>query len=166
MELRCLERCCLSVARPGAQTHANDRGNAYAGTTACALRSFPWQSLVESACPASDQRPPCAAAHSPYQDPFSRFIWSDSGHHTHDASGNMSSVTPIDRTASSTGVPCAVSTSTWRSLATISVGLCIFLPIPGPPQVKSHDPESDHWTWAGDWFRRPPSTMSDQMAPA
>ena len=40
-------------------------------------------------------------------------------------------------TASSTGVPCAVSTSTWRSLPTISSGLCILLPIPGPPQAKS-----------------------------
>src|ERR671916_58894 len=37
------------------------------------------------------------------------------------------SVTPIERTASATGVPWAISTSTWRSLATISSGLCLFL---------------------------------------
>ena len=37
------------------------------------------------------------------------------------------SVTPIERTASATGVPWAVSTSTWRSLAIISSGLCLFL---------------------------------------
>src|SRR3982751_771304 len=33
------------------------------------------------------------------------------------------------RIASATGVPCATSTSTWRSLETISSGLCLFLPI-------------------------------------
>jgi hypothetical protein len=37
------------------------------------------------------------------------------------------SVTPIERIASATGVPCATRTSTWRSLATISSGLCLFL---------------------------------------
>src|ERR671912_2193980 len=37
------------------------------------------------------------------------------------------SVTPIERTASATGVPCATRTSTWRSLETISSGLCLFL---------------------------------------
>src|ERR671917_710120 len=37
------------------------------------------------------------------------------------------SVTPMERTASATGVPWAISTSTWRSLATISSGLCLFL---------------------------------------
>ena len=39
----------------------------------------------------------------------------------------LTSVTPIERTASATGVPCATSTSTWRSLDTISSGLCLFL---------------------------------------
>ena len=38
----------------------------------------------------------------------------------------LTRVTPIERTASATGVPWAVSTSTWRSLATISSGLCLF----------------------------------------
>src|SRR5215211_3275973 len=37
------------------------------------------------------------------------------------------SVTPIARIASATGVPCATSTSTWRSLETISSGVCRFL---------------------------------------
>src|SRR3954451_12762678 len=36
-------------------------------------------------------------------------------------------VTPIECTASATGVPCATSTSTWRSLAIISSGLGLFL---------------------------------------
>src|SRR3954454_13768577 len=39
------------------------------------------------------------------------------------------SVTPIARIASATGVPCATRTSTWRSFATISSGVCLFLPI-------------------------------------
>src|SRR3954468_7755016 len=37
------------------------------------------------------------------------------------------SVTPMVRIASAAGVPWATSTSTWRSLATISSGLCLFL---------------------------------------
>src|SRR3954453_21837443 len=36
------------------------------------------------------------------------------------------SVTPMVRTASATGVPCATRTSTWRSLDTISSGGCLF----------------------------------------
>ena len=44
------------------------------------------------------------------------------------------SVTPIDRAASATALPCAASTSTWRSLATISSGVCAFFrPIRAPP---------------------------------
>jgi hypothetical protein len=39
----------------------------------------------------------------------------------------LGSVTPIERIASATGVPCPVITSTWRSLATISSGVCLFL---------------------------------------
>jgi hypothetical protein len=39
------------------------------------------------------------------------------------------SVTPIERTASATGVPWAVSTSTWRSFETISSGLGLFFDI-------------------------------------
>src|SRR3954462_5281950 len=41
----------------------------------------------------------------------------------------MTSVTPIERTASATLCPCDTSTSTWRSFATISSGLCLFLGI-------------------------------------
>jgi hypothetical protein len=41
----------------------------------------------------------------------------------------LTSVTPIDRIASATVRPCAVSTSTCRSFATISSGLCRFLDI-------------------------------------
>ncbi len=41
----------------------------------------------------------------------------------------LTSVTPIERIASATGRPCAVSTSTCRSFATISSGLCRFLDI-------------------------------------
>ena len=41
----------------------------------------------------------------------------------------LTSVTPIERIASATGRPCAVSTSTCRSLVTISSGLCRFLDI-------------------------------------
>ena len=41
----------------------------------------------------------------------------------------VTSVTPMERIASATGRPCAVSTSTCRSLATISSGLCLFLDI-------------------------------------
>src|SRR4051812_16108012 len=38
----------------------------------------------------------------------------------------QTSVTPMARIASATGVPCATSTSTWRSLDTISSGVCLF----------------------------------------
>src|SRR5918994_3470488 len=38
-------------------------------------------------------------------------------------------VTPIERIASATVRPCAVSTSTWRSFATISSAVCRFLVI-------------------------------------
>jgi hypothetical protein len=41
----------------------------------------------------------------------------------------LTCVTPIERIASATVRPCAVSTSTCRSLATISSGLCLFLDI-------------------------------------
>src|SRR3712207_1221837 len=41
----------------------------------------------------------------------------------------LTSVTPIARTASAPGRPCAVSTSTCRSLATISSAVCRFLAI-------------------------------------
>src|SRR5215207_2758811 len=39
------------------------------------------------------------------------------------------SVTPMERIASVTRVPCATRTSTWRSLETISSGVCLFLRI-------------------------------------
>src|ERR687897_3805729 len=38
----------------------------------------------------------------------------------------LTSVTPIERMASAIGRPCAVITSTCRSFATISSGLCLF----------------------------------------
>src|SRR3954466_1354064 len=41
----------------------------------------------------------------------------------------LTSVTPTARIASATGVPCATSTSAWRSLETISSGVCLFLRI-------------------------------------
>ena len=44
----------------------------------------------------------------------------------------------MERTASATALPCAVSTSTWRSLATISSGVCVlFLPIDDPPSASA-----------------------------
>jgi hypothetical protein len=51
----------------------------------------------------------------------------------------LTCVTPIERIASATGRPCAVSTSTCRSLATISSGLCLFLNI-DPSSFGSHEP--------------------------
>src|SRR3954451_9340865 len=38
----------------------------------------------------------------------------------------QTSVTPMARIASATGVPCETRTSTWRSLDTISSGVCLF----------------------------------------
>src|SRR5215207_5153145 len=46
---------------------------------------------------------------------------------------------PIERIASATGRPCAVSTSTRRSFATISSGLCFFLNI-DPSSFGSREP--------------------------
>src|SRR5215213_3196801 len=44
----------------------------------------------------------------------------------------------MERAASATALPCAVSTSTWRSLATISSGVCVpFLPIDVPPSASA-----------------------------
>src|SRR5215207_9559252 len=50
------------------------------------------------------------------------------------------------RIASATGVPCATRTSTWRSFATISSGLCLFLDM-GPSSFGSHEPylRADHF---------------------
>ena len=43
----------------------------------------------------------------------------------------------MERTASATALPCAASTSTWRSLATISSGVCAFFrPIRAPVRVR------------------------------
>ncbi len=53
----------------------------------------------------------------------------------------LGSVTPIARTASATDLPCAISTSAWRSFATISSGVCAFfraiphLPMPSPDYI-------------------------------
>src|SRR5829696_2768945 len=57
----------------------------------------------------------------------------------------LTSVTPIERIASATGRPCAGSTSTCRSLATISSGLCLFLDI-DPSSFGSREPylREDH----------------------
>ncbi len=59
----------------------------------------------------------------------------------------LTSVTPIERIASATGRPCAVSTSTCRSLATISSGLCLFLDI-DPSSFGSREPylREDHFS--------------------
>jgi hypothetical protein len=51
----------------------------------------------------------------------------------------LTSVTPIEWIASATGRPCAVSTSTCRSFATISSGLCLFLDI-DPSSFGSREP--------------------------
>src|SRR3954469_4276333 len=48
------------------------------------------------------------------------------------------SVTPIARIASATGVPCATRTSTWRRLATISSGVCRFFGIVILLRLPSH----------------------------
>src|SRR5215218_4643691 len=60
------------------------------------------------------------------------------------------SVTPIERIASATLRPCETSTSTWRSLATISSGLCLFL-TRDPSSFSSHEPyfKADHFKGAG-----------------
>src|SRR5215212_9463655 len=57
----------------------------------------------------------------------------------------LTCVTPIERIASATGRPCAVSTSTCRSLATISSGLCLFRDI-DPSSFGSREPylREDH----------------------
>jgi hypothetical protein len=64
----------------------------------------------------------------------------------------LTSVTPIDRIASATVRPCAVSTSTCRSFATISSAVCRFLDIDpssswlraipqGGPLLSRHSPD-------------------------
>src|SRR5215204_104143 len=60
------------------------------------------------------------------------------------------SVTPIERIASATLRPCETSTSTWRSLATISSGLCLFLTM-DPSSFSSHKPyfKADHFKGGG-----------------
>src|SRR3954467_7224862 len=59
---------------------------------------------------------------------FMRLTWLDlSPPYSWRQRSYVTSVTPIERTASATGVPCATSTSTWRSLDTISWGVCLFL---------------------------------------
>src|SRR3712207_9326226 len=62
----------------------------------------------------------------------------------------MTSVTPIARIASATVCPCATRTSTWRSFATISSGLCLFLDI-GPSSFGSYEPylRADHCKGGG-----------------
>src|SRR5215213_3988984 len=54
------------------------------------------------------------------------------------------------RIASATGVPCATRTSTWRSFATISSGLCLFLDM-GPSSFGSYEPylRADHFMGGG-----------------
>ena len=61
---------------------------------------------------------------------FMRRIWSDfRPPYSCRQRWYVTSVTPMDLTASATDVPCAVITSTCRSFATISSGLCLFLGI-------------------------------------
>src|SRR5215208_5242733 len=75
------------------------------------------------------------------------------------------------RIASATGVPGATSTSTWRSLATISSGLCLFLRIVILLRLVSHTSGwttplgADHsWKWrAGSAGKR--SCRSAPFAP-
>src|SRR5918997_3317268 len=64
----------------------------------------------------------------------------------------LTSVTPIERIASATLRPCETSTSTWRSLATISSGLCLFLTM-DPSSFSSHKPyfKADHFKGGGSW---------------
>ena len=58
-------------------------------------------------------------------------------------------MTPIARIASATACPCETSTSTWRSLATISSGLCRFLVIgpssEGPQAIPQGGPLQRGW---------------------
>src|SRR5215207_4880164 len=57
----------------------------------------------------------------------------------------LTCVTPIERIASATGRPCAVTISTCRSFATISSALCLFLDI-DPSSFGSREPylRDDH----------------------
>jgi hypothetical protein len=57
----------------------------------------------------------------------------------------LASLTAIARTASDTAFPGAASTSTWRSFATISSGLCIRLqPMARLPRVPRLSIPQDH----------------------
>src|SRR4028118_2424810 len=81
------------------------------------------------------------------------------------------SVTPMERTASATGVPWAISTSTWRSLATISSGLCLFLnmgpvllrlsrAIPQGGPLQGGRIKSAHWARRESGFRSADAEVS------
>src|SRR5918998_786165 len=76
------------------------------------------------------------------------------------------SVTPIERTASATGVPWAISTSTWRSLATISSGLCLFLDM-GPSFFGSREPclRADHFKGGSLFAPYPRSGTTPKVRP-
>src|SRR5215208_6805352 len=69
------------------------------------------------------------------------------------------------RIASATGVPCATRTSTWRSFATISSGLCLFLDM-GPSSFGSYEPylRADHFMGGGSSPRRRDSTLRQRAA--
>src|SRR5689334_16977714 len=63
------------------------------------------------------------------------------------------------RTASATVCPCESSTSSWRSLETISSGLSLFRDIGRLPRVKSRTSGRDHYFRGGELVppRRAPS---------
>ena len=80
---------------------------------------------------------------------FSRFTWSDfRPPYSLRQRYYVTSVTPIERIASGTLWPCDVKTSTWRSFATISSGLCLFLDIAVLLGKKPYF-ESDHFSGGG-----------------
>ena len=131
-DLRCVERCCPRTRQarrsgtPSSATTCSTQARRRAG-----LRSFPGQPRPGSSCRASDRTPPGAAGRSQPRAPSAASPGRPSGRRTPTAIGSTSPpYTPIARTASATGRPCAVSTSTCRSLATISSAVCRFLGIP------------------------------------
>src|SRR5918911_254736 len=63
--------------------------------------------------------------------------------------GLQLTVMPIARIASATVCPCASRTSTWRSLATISSGLCLFRDIAVLLQAQEPYVGSDHFKGGG-----------------
>src|SRR3954454_5180220 len=84
----------------------------------------------------------------------------------------LTSVTPIERTASATGVPCATRPSTWRSLDTISSGVCLFLRIVilrlalvSHTSGRTTARGADHFARAAPEAAPPPATWSEPSPP-